>query len=79
MNLAAHWISSAADEFVTKDVDNMILTSYSELKKQLPIADPRQTPLFLEQVKSYYETHDENHEMTKKNFECWQLRRWTLL
>ena len=66
MNLAARWTSSAADEFVSKVVENMILTSYSELKKQLPIIDPSQTPLFLEQVKSHYETHDKNPEMTEE-------------
>ena len=60
----AHWTSGTADEFLSKAVEKMRLTSHSELKKQLSIADPRHTSLFLEQVKSHYETHAENPEMT---------------
>ena len=60
----AHWTSSAVNKFVSKAVEKMRLTSHSELRKQLPIADPRHTPIFLEHVKSHYETYDENHEMT---------------
>jgi hypothetical protein len=61
-----HWTSSAVDEFVSKAVERMRMTSHSELKKQLLIADPKHTPMFLEQVKSHYETHDENPEMTQE-------------
>ena len=66
-----HWTSSAVDEFVSKAVERVRLTSHSELKKQLPIADPKHTPMFLEQVKSHYETHDKNPEMTQEKL--WML------
>jgi hypothetical protein len=35
-------------------------SSLSSLKKQLPIADPKQTDKFLEQVKLHYELYSEN-------------------
>jgi hypothetical protein len=47
------------------------LASSLELKKQLPIAGPKHTPPFLEQVKSHYETHDESPEMTQEKL--WML------
>ena len=59
----AHWTSSAIDEFISKVVERVRLTSNADLKKQLPIADPRLNSIFLQQVKSHYETHDENPEM----------------
>ena len=49
----------------------MRLLSHSELKKQLPITDSRYTPLFLEHVKSHYETHDEKLEMIQEKL--WML------
>ena len=49
----------------------MRLTSYSEFKKQLCIADLKHTPMFLQHVKFHYETHDENPEMTKEKL--WML------
>ena len=64
----AHWTSCAVNEFISKVVKRVRLTSRSELKKQLPIAYPRHTPIFLQQVKSHYETFDENLEMTQENF-----------
>ena len=66
-----HWTSSAVDEFFFKVVERVTLTSHSELKKQHPIADPRHPPMFCEQVKFHYETHDENPEMTQE--ELWML------
>ena len=59
-----HWTSSAVDEFVSKAVERVRLISYSEVNKKISIADPRHTPMFLEHVKSHYETHDENPEIT---------------
>jgi len=41
------------------------------LKKQLSIADPKYTPTFVEQVKFYYETHDDSPEMTQEKL--WML------
>jgi len=67
----AHWTSNAVHEWVSKAVDKVRSASHSELKKQLPIADPKHTPLFLEQVKSHYENHDESPEMTQEKL--WML------
>lgn len=67
----ADWTSSAVHEWVSKAVEKVRLASNSELKKQLPIADPKHTPPFLEQVKSHYETHDESPEMTQEKL--WML------
>jgi hypothetical protein len=41
------------------------------LKKQLPIADPRHTKHFLEQVKTHYESNDDSPEMQQKKL--WML------
>ena len=62
----AHWTSSAVDEFISKVVERVRLTSNVDMKKQLPIADPGHASMFLQQVKSHYETHDENLEMTQE-------------
>jgi ribosomal protein L13E len=41
------------------------------LKKQLPIADPRHTKHFLEQVKTHYDSNDDSPEMQQENL--WML------
>ena len=60
-----HWTLKAVDEWVFKVVNSMWLTFHLVLRKQLPVADPKHNPLFLEQVKSHYGTHNESHEMTQ--------------
>jgi hypothetical protein len=67
----ADWTSTAVHEWVSKVVDRVKVASHSELKKQLPIADPKHTTAFLEQVKFHYETHDESPEMTQEKL--WML------
>ena len=66
-----HWTSSAVDEFVFKVVESVRLICHLELKKQLSIADAGHTPMFIEQVKSQYETHNVNPEMTQEKL--WML------
>ena len=44
----------------------MRLSFHSEPKKQYSITDPKHNHMYLQQVKSHYEIHDENPEMTKK-------------
>jgi len=52
------WTPSIVDIWVSKVVDKVKVASHSELKKHFPIADPKYTLPFLEQVKFHYETHD---------------------
>ena len=59
------------NEFVFKGIERLRLTSHSELKKQLLIADPKHYPMFLKEMKSHYETHDENSEITQEKL--WML------
>jgi hypothetical protein len=63
------WTSSAVDEWVSKAVHRVRIASHSELKEQLPVAEP--TPPFMEQVKFHYEIHDESPEMTQEKL--WML------
>lgn len=41
-------------------------SSSSELKKQLPIVDPKHTPQLLGQIKLHYEEHEESPEMQQE-------------
>jgi hypothetical protein len=41
-------------EFINKAVEKVRTSTLSELKKQLPITDPKHTKHFLEQVKAHY-------------------------
>jgi hypothetical protein len=52
-------------------VDKVKVQCNSELKKLLPIADPKHTPQFLEQIKLHYEMNDETPEMTQEKL--WML------
>jgi len=67
----ANWTSTTVNEWVSKVVDKVKVASHLELKKQLPIADPKHTPTFLEQVKLHYETHDDSLEMSQEKL--WML------
>jgi hypothetical protein len=42
------WSSKSMHEFISKVVDKVRTSTLSELKKQLPIADPKHTKHFLE-------------------------------
>jgi hypothetical protein len=57
------WSAKSVHEFINKAVDKVRTSTLSELKKQLPIADPRHTKHFLEQVKTHYESNDDSLEM----------------
>jgi hypothetical protein len=46
-------------------------STLSELKKQLPIADPRHTKHFLEKIKIHYESNDDSPEMQQEKL--WML------
>jgi len=65
------WTSTAVNEWVSKVVDKVKVASHLKLKKQLPIANPKHTLAFLEQVKLHYETHDDSPEMTQEKL--WML------
>jgi hypothetical protein len=53
-------------DFINKAVDKVRTSTLSELKKQLPITDPKYTKHFLEQVKTYYECNDDSSEMQQE-------------
>jgi hypothetical protein len=52
-------------------VDKVKKDMSSDVKKQLPIADPRQTPQFLEQVRVHYESREDDPEMSQEKL--WYL------
>jgi hypothetical protein len=62
----SEWSTGAIDDYVFKAVEKVRTTTKTELKKQLPCADPKHTPTFLEQVKVHYEKYDENLEITQE-------------
>jgi hypothetical protein len=57
------WSAKSVHEFINKAVDKFRTSSLLELKKQLPIVDPRYTKHFLEQVETHYESNDDSPEM----------------
>jgi hypothetical protein len=58
-------------EFINKAVEKARTSTLSELKKQLPIADPKHTKHFLEQVKAHYGCNDDSPEMHQEKL--WML------
>ena len=59
-HLGPNQMSSAGiHEYINKRVEKVRKSTLSTLKKHLPIADPKQTDEFLEQVKLHYEMHSE--------------------
>jgi hypothetical protein len=58
-------------DLINSAVDKVRTSTLSELKKQLPIADPKHTKHFLEQVKIHYECNDESPEMQQEKL--WML------
>ena len=63
--IPSDWTTGTVDNYIFKAVEKVRTTSKTELKKQLPCADPKHTPIFLEQVKLHYEKFDEDPEITK--------------
>jgi hypothetical protein len=70
------WSTKSVHEFINKAVDKVRTSTFSELKKQLPIANPRHTKHFLEQVKTHYESNDDSPEMQQEKL--WMLATSTM-
>lgn len=51
----SQWSSKGVHDYINKAVHKVKTSLLSTLKKQLPIADPKNTDKFLEQVKLHYE------------------------
>jgi hypothetical protein len=60
------WTEGVVDDYIFKAVEKVRTTSKTELKKQLPCADPKHNPTFLEQVKLHFEKYDEDPEITQE-------------
>jgi hypothetical protein len=56
---SSNWTDRNAEEWVRKAVKKVEDKLIAELRKHLPVADPRLTPGFLEEVKAHYEKFDE--------------------
>jgi hypothetical protein len=65
------WTSQCVDDIVGKVVIRAKVHFKSKLKKILPIADPQNTPAFLAEVKTHYESRDDGVEM--KLEKLWML------
>lgn len=65
------WTTGKLHEAIGKAVDKVKKETQSELKKQLPIADPKLTPQFLEEVKKHYECREDDPEMSQEKL--WYL------
>jgi hypothetical protein len=63
-------------DFINKVADKVRTSILSELKKQLPIVDPKHTKHFLEQVKTHYECNDDSPEMQQEKL--WMLATSTI-
>jgi len=67
------------DQWTTRSVDDWVRTSVkkvedkliAEMRKHLPVADPKHTPAFLEEVKLHYEKFDDQPEMQQEKL--WML------
>jgi len=70
------WTTKSIHEFINKAVSKVKSSSISELKKHLPIADPKHTPEFLGQIKLHYEEHEESPEMQQEKL--WMLATSTM-
>ena len=56
---SSNWTDRNAEEWVRKAVKKVEDKLVAKLKKYLPVADPKLTPGFLEEVKAHYEKFDE--------------------
>ena len=56
---SANWTDRNAEEWVRKAVKKVEDKLVAELRKHLPVADPKLTHGFLEEVKTHYEKFDE--------------------
>jgi hypothetical protein len=63
---SSNWTDRNAEEWVRKAVKKVEDKLVAELRKHLPVADPKLTPLFLEEVKAHYEKFDEPEMLQEK-------------
>ena len=63
---SSHWTDRNAEEWVRKLVKKVEDKLVAELRKYLPIADPRLTPRFLDEVKAHYEKFYEPEMLQEK-------------
>ena len=61
-----NWNDRNAEEWVRKVVKKVEDKLVAELRKHLPVADPRLTLSFLEEVKAHYEKFDKPEMLQKK-------------
>ena len=61
----------SVDECVSASVKRVERSLQRELRKHLPLADPKHTPAFLEQIKIHYEKFDDQPEMQQEKL--WML------
>jgi len=61
-----HWTDRNAEEWVRKAVKKVEDKLIAELRKHLPVADPKLTPFFLQEVKTHYEKFDEPEMLQEK-------------
>jgi hypothetical protein len=62
----SNWTNCNAKEWVRKVVKKVEDKLVSELRKHLPVADTKLTPLFLQEIKVHYEKFDEPEMLQKK-------------
>ena len=60
------WSSKSVHELINKAVDKVRTSTFSELKKQLPIVNPKYTKHFLKQIKSHYKCNDDSLKMQQE-------------
>ena len=60
------WTDRNAEEWVRKAVKKVEDKLVAELRKHLPVADPKLTPLFLEEIKAHLEKYDEPEMLQEK-------------
>ena len=60
------WTSAKVQDFVSAAVEKFKVHLTSKLKKQLPIADPKHSFDFLQQVQNHYEIWEDDPEMSQK-------------
>ena len=62
----SNWTDRNAEEWVRKVVKKVEDKLVCELRKHSPVADPKLTPAFLEEVKNHYEKFDEPEMLQEK-------------
>ena len=63
---SSSWTGCNAEEWVRKAVKKVEDKLVAELRKHLPVADPKLTPACLEEVKAHYEKFDEPEMLQEK-------------